>query len=169
MTRDYYACRYRLHHAEGYFLWFSDDHDGVWIDQIGRMPRFGTFAALQAYAQQHGIQLAFDDPTAYDLDALSGWLAQPSAATLDCVSLLDAWNLFADVAASAQVPFDSDRQATEKIYDKLFYGNNLPSVTPPGRRYVPLWTDAEIELIRTTLAQGLAVFRRAIRDAAPKG
>lgn len=83
---------------------------------------------------------------------------------IECVDFLNVWNLLDDVSHSVKGNFDSDRKATTKIYDKLFWGNNLLSVTPEGKSYKPIWSKKEIETIRDVLLNGLAMFRNSLKD-----
>lgn len=76
--------------------------------------------------------------------------------------LLMAWNLFTDLAASVNGEFDPECQQTQQIYEKLFWGNHLPAVTPPDNHSTPLWSDEELLLIRDVLARGLALFRKHV-------
>jgi len=77
--------------------------------------------------------------------------------------LLNAWNLFGDIATSVDAEFDSDRQLSQRVYEKLFWGNNLPSVTPPGKHYTPLWNEDELSLMRAILGHGLDIFRKHVK------
>jgi len=68
----------------------------------------------------------------------------------------NAWNFFIDVrAVGACAAFDrADRKAT-KCYDKLFWGLNLPAMTPEGKSYEPVWQTAETKLMKDVLRAGL--------------
>lgn len=48
-------------------------------------------------------------------------------------------------------------QKADKCYDKLFYGNNLPSVTPPGEHYSPHFDDHEQRVIHEILDRGRVI------------
>lgn len=90
------------------------------------------------------------------------WLNVPRK-KIDVKAFLNIWNLFMDVSASVGGSFNADRERTERIYAKLFWGNNLPSITPKGKHYTPLWRPEEVRLIRRTLAEGLALTRQSLR------
>ena len=49
------------------------------------------------------------------------------------------------------------------LYDKLFRGCNLPSLTPPGEDYEPVWTVPETTALKQVLLLGLAEFRARVR------
>jgi len=96
---------------------------------------------------------------------LSGvwWLLSRNGNTVDCCNFLDAWSLFADLSRSVAGQFDTDRALTNKIYDKIFWGNNLPAVTPDGEHSVPVWTNDELNILGKILDDGLSLFRNAVR------
>jgi hypothetical protein len=62
----------------------------------------------------------------------SHWLDDPQADTVDCVLFLLGWNLFWDVATVLGRPLRDLDPVANKIHDKLFFGNNLPAMTPEG-------------------------------------
>ena len=84
----------------------------------------------------------------------------------DCNKILAAWNLFGDVATSLGEPgavfrrMDSQFRA---IYNKLFWGNNLPSVTPEGSRDIPEWSSDELDSLVKIMISGLELFASYVR------
>ena len=88
-----------------------------------------------------------------NLDGLKQLLELPSSEEV-CTQLLEAWNLYGDIARNLDATFDDDGEEAQRCYDKLFYGNNLPSITPAGERYRPYFTDDEQQLIRDIPTRG---------------
>jgi hypothetical protein len=164
MSRTYFRLWYRLDGADGYLIWFSNEEDGIVVEADGSAPAFRDLAALQAYADSQHLDMLIEEPILHELDSVAAWLARPVHA-IDCDAFLAAWNLFADLAASTGAVFEPDSERTRHVYDKLFWGNNLPSVTPPGERYVPRWSAAERRIVRQVLGAGLALFRARVRWA----
>ena len=56
--------------------------------------------------------------------------------------MLNLWNLAIDIKNSCGLK-DSLLDGHKRLYDKLFYGNNLESLTPGGCKYVPDFTVLE--------------------------
>ena len=56
------------------------------------------------------------------------------------------------------IAFDHLDSQFPSIYDKLFWGNNLPSLTPKGRHYVSEWSPDELAALAEVLSAGLALF-----------
>ena len=73
---------------------------------------------------------------------------------IDCSGSFAAWNLFIDVAHSvgdAGASYLASNAVLGHEYEKLFFGNNLPAMTPPGEHYTPTWTDDELDAVRQHL------------------
>ena len=165
MERKYYLLWYRLDGSDSYLIWYSNENDGVFVDEVGIVPSFNSTESLLRYAEVHGISVDAGEPILLNLDVLRKWLKETDVQLIDPSSFNDAWNLFADVAHSTKSSFDTDQELTRKIYDKLFWGCNLPSVTPEGEQYHPAWTKRELKIMGEVLRAGLQMFRRSISGA----
>jgi hypothetical protein len=149
-------CIARLDGADRYFLWESGDDipDRVVLDDAGELRLFSSEAAARA---AEGDELSTEPPTIYDLDALDAW-CRSDAVPADCSPLLEAWNLFGDLPRDENLFAAADGQQND-LYDKLFFGCNLPAMTPPGQEYIPTWTSGEIHALKRVLLLGLAELR----------
>jgi hypothetical protein len=168
MSKTYYRLLYRLDGTDQLLLWFSDEEDGVFTEAPGRVLSFATEARLLSFTDRHGLPVAEEGPILHDLDAVQRWTTDPRAETLDCRDALAAWNLFMDVASSLPVEGAAFVRADSElnlIYEKVFWGNNLPAVTPEGERYEPLWTEDEVSHLAGLLSRGFELFRRVRQDA----
>lgn len=161
MNRNYFILWYRLDRVDSYLIWYTNDFDGVVVDNSEQVIMFKYIPLLRKYADKCGLHIEEEEPGLHNLDAVKDWIENPSKTDINCDILLSAWNLFIDIASSVQdVTFDRDREKTDLIYEKLFWGNNLPAVTPPGKHYKPNWTDDEIEKLQEVLADGLKMFQQ---------
>lgn len=174
MSRVYYAVRYRLDHKDRFLIWHSEgaegesEADGVVVSEAGLIPIFRTQQSMIAYTQDNGLSPLEEDGSGYhNLDVVVKWLKRKRPAQLDCEHFLAAWNLLADISASIGGSFDPDKDKTQKIYDKLFWGNNLPALTPASCSYEPLWRGKENQIMRQVLRNGLAMFRSCVMPAEP--
>lgn len=95
-----------------------------------------------------------DEPQ--NLDGLE-WLLELPASDEICTELLNAWNLFNDIARSVGASLDDSGPEASKCYDKLFYGTNLESITPVGEHYSPEFTDEERLLVAEILNRGRTI------------
>jgi hypothetical protein len=122
----------------------------------GSILTFADQDAARRYAHSNLLDLEVEPPIWYDFDAIARWCGTPDVTAIDCDKFLGAWNLLADLGVGPNSIFrGADRRATP-IYDKLFFGNNLPSVTPPDQSYVPAWSDEEVVELTRLFSLGLA-------------
>jgi hypothetical protein len=165
MEREYTACTFRLDGQDRHFLWYSDEQDGVVVGVAGEMVTFSNEAELLAFGTKEGIALSLDFVVAYDFDAVAVWAGQPDPEAIDCIMMLNAWNMFGDIAATFSCKLLEPRGA-DAVYDKLFWGNNVPTMMPQGEHYVPAWSQEEADVLAVVCKAGLSLLRRAIERPA---
>lgn len=68
-------------------------------------------------------------------------------------AVIVAWNALDDLTKSLGVPLGFYGRLAHRVYDKLFWGLNLKSVTPPGEWYVPTWRRRELAKIDQVLRE----------------
>jgi hypothetical protein len=140
---------YKLRGEERYLLWIWDEEDertSLETPGGGFLPSFGSLTNLREYAGLNHYTLETGEPAMHDLDWVAAWVDKPTK-RVDCVRALLAWNLFDDVAASIPAAeFGGKSAQSASIYQKLFWGNNLPSMTPTGKRYIPKWSERKSAL-----------------------
>lgn len=146
--RLYYACSATIASKQHYFLWYSDDVDGVLLAGIN-IRTFPTANKLANYCSEHKLPLSDDSTANYDLDSISQWIANPEGSRLDNDCLLNFWNLMDDYCHS----FEGERAIADvdlDLHEKLSLSSF--SVSSPGlivsENYKPEWTASE----RTRLA-----------------
>ena len=82
-------------------------------------------------------------------------------------SFLAVWNLFGGIARSspdAGASFRAQDGHLGALYEKLFWGNNLPAITPEGEHVTPEWSSAEVTSLGRVLREGLDLLVR-VREA----
>ena len=148
-----------------YLVWSSnDDSDGVIVEGDGSVAAFGSRADLRAYAERLGLALEPDESGVFDLDSVENWLANPVREAIDCELFLNAWNLIDDVASSiGHLDFGRFSRGADEVYDMLFWGNNLPVVTPPGEHFVPAWSEDQVAELERILSDGMRLLRNKVR------
>jgi hypothetical protein len=162
----YFALLYRLGGQRRYMIWVSNDTDYVAVNAEGLLLSFPSLATLRQYADAKGWPIEPEEPILHDLDAVASWVLATDS-PVNCVETLAAWNLFCDVANSVSSPnkksFEMlNSQLGRPIYDKLFWGNNLPAMTPEGEHFVPAWSKQEVKSIAALLSAGLEMFSSCI-------
>ncbi len=159
--RLHYTVMFRLDGSDRFVVWYCDDVDGVLLDESKLIATFPSPAAVEAYAVNLGLELLEEPPGVYDFDRIAAWVAAPGAEGIDCSVMLDAWNMLADAANSLSCKLFEPRGA-KLVYDKLFWGNNLEAVTPPGEHYEPTWSRVDVAVLAGVLSAGLSTLRTAI-------
>jgi hypothetical protein len=152
-ARSYYPCRIQFNGQAKLVAWYSADRDGFLRDPDGRLVVVDTAEAL-------GVTLEVSDVVDYDFDRIRAWCSAPKAASVDCQTFLNAWNFLDDLTGlhtgEKSLHVQLSRSAGN-VYDKLFWGNNVPAITPPGEQFVPQWSNEDLELMRNVFQSGLAV------------
>lgn len=167
---QYQLCLLRLAGQAGYFVW-TTDREGDAPDAVvvvdGQIPVFERASAAHAFARGRGLIQEETAPTLFDFDRLATWCRQPDVVAVDCEGLLNAWNLFGDIPRETDSNLFAhvDRGANH-VYDKLFWGNNIPAVTPAGESYTPEWSSAELTLLRQVVELGLNDFANRVSHRA---
>lgn len=165
MDRSYFALWFRLNQSDGYLIWIGDEQDSVLTEEDLLIPVFSSESTLALYAKEKKIEIVNEEPILHNLDKIKKWLHQPDG-PIDCHAFLSAWNMFTDVAEGTKKTFagrDKDK-LNSKLYDKLFFGNNLPAVTPRNEYYIPQWKSAERERLFEVMTQGLLLFESNTKE-----
>lgn len=146
-----------------YFLLWRDGGDVP--DEYVLLPGSSCFllgktaADILGRAAKLGLQVADQEPAVVDIDKVFRLLAalrpERLSSTKTCQHLLDGWNALEDMARSIGVRLDDadfgESEMLRAAYDKLFYGNNLPAVTPDDQSYSPLFSSSERKAMRAYL------------------
>lgn len=109
-------------------------------------------AALLADLESEGIPVDGSVVNAVDVDHARRLIGhRMSRDEIDTV--ITAWNALDDLAKATGTPLGFFGRLANRAYDKLFYGLNLPSVTPPGEWYSPAWRPRELAKIDQVLRE----------------
>ena len=162
MSKNYWPCRFTLNGNRRYFLWFQGTRDGIVLDRARKVQTFPSKRALMLFAQKNHLKIDKTMLCSYDFDRLSKWLKSPSGKSIDPNIFLDFWNLFNDLAHSVKVAFNPSRKKTYKVYEKLFYGCNLPAIRRGRPKYHPIWLSSEVEQISQVLGSGVRLFKECL-------
>lgn len=154
--RTYFSHPIRLNELELFLLWYSEDYfDGFCLDSDNRLAAFRSKADLADFARQKGIKLSDAQSEGVDLDEVIDWIEKPRTLSLDCNKILNAWNFGDDVRQSIRGHSACLSKQAFRVYEKLFWGCNLPAVTPESCEYIPIWRGREIYLIKRMIKSGI--------------
>ncbi len=162
--RKYSIKWYRFDGRDGYLISFlGEPDDGCVVDSEGKIPGFQNQKSAILFASTLEIPIVEKELSLDNIDLAQIWVNNKRLRAIDCDNLLTVWNFLDDVSVSVNGNFDSKKKRTSKIYDKIFFGNNLPAITPKGESYEPIWSKAERDVIREVLSLGFEIFRNAVK------
>ncbi|MCB0911076.1 MAG: hypothetical protein KDB60_05590 [Propionibacteriaceae bacterium] len=141
--RDYwYAVLYADPPAEEDPAYRHGDDHPLYVDQ----------AALVADLGQNGIPIDEEPAGSVDVDRARAVVGYRMSRE-EIAAVITAWNALDDITKSLGVPLGFSGRLANRCYDKLFWGLNLESVTPPGEWYVPAWRPRELAKIDQVLRE----------------
>ena len=159
-----FSCELSWHGRRAFFIWLSNDHDCVVLDSAGSIRLFDSLESLSQFVLAEGLTLSQEESSLWDFDNVLSWCSDPHP-PVDCSQLLNAWNMLADIHASRGKTNDLLSNADQRggaIYEKLFWGCNLPAVTPEGQKFEPIWSVEECRSLAQLLRLGLAELEAAV-------
>jgi hypothetical protein len=160
--RCYYACSAEFDSSVRFFLWYSDEPDGVVLDD-GKIRTFSSRQALAQYCQQHGLPLSDESTAIYDFDIIDSWITDPNGGQFDISRLLNAWNMMDDFYKSTGSAGAIPDEYLD-LHEKLSLSNFAVSIPEffKGKRYEPNWTDSDRIRLASALKETTTRFKAAL-------
>ncbi len=182
---EYYPIYFQYKALSGYLLWFTETVEG-WNDGLvtkdGKVVYFNSLESLNNYATEAGFTekiFTSEEVANYNMQPINEIINKGLKSHKDYKIMLDTWNLLRDICFSLYGKENSykievkisekysnsrkvRRKYIEKVYNKIFWANNLTVVTPPGRHYVPIWRKSELRLINRIFREGMNIFENNI-------
>jgi len=161
--KSYYPYWLKLDKRNLCCLWVTEEFDQVYLNDQQQLPAFTTEESLKAHF--HDISIAVEESMAVplDLDKVQAFCKKPTVGRVNCKVFLNAWNIFGDLySAINQRNMDIEDKGHLDVYNKLFWGSNLPVMTPVGEKFIPSWTDEELKELSDVLSSGLADFKSRV-------
>lgn len=140
-------------------LWeTSADQDTFMLDSDGHLIQSRSINGLKKKLLEKKINVLWNEYSEISFDkfwtALSNLRENRASSKKTCKNLLDGWNFIEIMGLTFKLSSEMKKlksKTLSKAYEKLFYGNNLPAVTPEGKSYSPLWTKREMKALRKDL------------------
>lgn len=130
------------YHESCFYLWESNDDADCFLVENEHVVCFLREEDIQQFMEEKSLSVE-DEGTTIEVPAKQELCKlQKDRAELFCSVMLNLWNLAMDIKNSYG-PRDSLLDGHKRLYDKLFYGNNLESLTPAGCKYIPEFTVLE--------------------------
>ena len=160
--KTYFKLLFIYKNKELYTLWYSNDIDGL-LNENNKIKYFNTENNLTNYAINKGIKIQPDKITVYNIDDIQK-IIQSKGKVIDCEKVLNLWNIIADIAKTIGTSFYGDKDEITHIYDKLFYGNNLPAICEGNEMQPPIWDEKEISIIFKVLEDSYKIFELSCKS-----
>ncbi|MBL4606263.1 MAG: hypothetical protein JKY01_00315 [Pseudomonadales bacterium] len=156
----YYICQLIFKKDAVFILQYEDETNGVKMEDSQLVYVYNIPPLLQ-YGELKNLLIDSNSITQYedlDFNELESWLEKPHA-TISCEYFLNLWNILIDTLASQNDPSLFLDLAEDEdgilIYNKLFWGANLPEYTPPGKIHISDWQLADISNLQAIFKSGL--------------
>ncbi|WP_444885821.1 hypothetical protein [Microbulbifer sp. PSTR4-B] len=159
---EFFLLWYRFDNQNSFVLCFSDEADGVFVDSVGQAPTLSSAELTVKYAGGLGISAVNKRPTPHNLDKVINCLEDPNQYAIDCDKTLSIWNLFDDIYRPLGKGLSSKKPIVNKVYEKPFYGDNLPTVIPKGSHCESIWSVEEITLTTRVMNSGMKKLRKSL-------
>ncbi|MCI6139889.1 MAG: hypothetical protein SOX46_02470 [Clostridiaceae bacterium] len=146
--------------SEFYCIWFSDDKtDGFLLDG-SILKVFQSKDAALTFLKSFSSYKKIIKTTTYNANKIVQIVMR--TIPFDSHIVLDFWNIVGDLSNSIGIPYEGNKKdnLTNSIYDKLFYGNNLPTINTSTRIYTPQFTGEEQVRLTTILKDGISLVRK---------
>lgn len=145
----------------------KDEQDSFKLDSNNCLISSETEDELRKLLGNESKHIKWLEGAAIDFDnfwkALKNLKVDRASSEKTCKILLDGWNFIEDLAHTISLTEELKKLRSpllNKVYEKLFYGNNLPAITPEGKSYSPLWLQEEIFLFRNEFISIWKTLRR---------
>lgn len=162
----FYRLWFLLEGKNLFFIWYSNDHDGIITNENDKLITFISLEDLEAYAINNKIELKDEKPILHDVDFIFDWLKRCNDLSVDCYKIMATWNLFSDIASSVNTGaevFSERSKRLRTIYRKVFEGCNLPAMRGDNPPYIPTWNKKEISDLKKLLSSGMHLLSSKIR------
>lgn len=132
----------------------------MFLRMNGQLMFFNTVEELHKYGCQNNMRIA-PNQELYDFDAADSWIVNKE---VNCQSVLSVWNIVSDLCRTFHEEFlgDSKNPVINKIYDKLFFGNNLSALKGKGKKYSPPWSEQELLQMEGIISYGISMIRKRL-------
>ena len=153
-----YPWSYKYGNKEVVLFWVTEpDNDHFLTSKDGVLLSSSLLRQMSQSDQKH-FEIQWDEIAEFDFNkfwvAINNLRENRASTSTTCNMLLDGWNFIEDIGRTFglnKLMGKLKSKTMTKAYDKIFYGNNLPGVTPEGKSYNPLWEKEEIATIRKEL------------------
>jgi hypothetical protein len=153
---EMYPYAFVYNHTAVWLVWCSnDDNSDVFLTNKNLPSLLFAFSKEDLKRKLKSIRndVHWDDSAVFDFDKfwkrISNMRTKYASSSETCEVILDGFNFLYDVMHSLEKHKQiSSPTLSNSIYEKLFAGCNLSSMTPQNKMYSPLWSKQELQEIK---------------------
>lgn len=152
MNYEYYIIKFKFNEASYYTIWHELDSKFLLESNENKIKVFETKEEIFEYVNKLEIKVDEEE---------SEYICQENILIeneiIDCNKVLNFWNIADDVATTLGLHFTGNDKTDDinRIYDKLFYGCNLPAIKGEHEDYIPIWSQEESMMIKKIVQEGI--------------
>ena len=143
LNSDNYIVEFVILEETYYCIWYSNDEDLFWLSD-NKILFFKSIEQIRLYCERQGLYVE-EGVSVYDFNTLLDWL-KGLHSQINCEYLLRIWNIISDFSHS--------------IYEKLFFGNNLPGIKLTNQKYCPTFSQIEQQLLVELFKKGINIIEK---------
>lgn len=168
----YYPYKIASRNSEVFALWMEgistqdtflcDDTDTILLEN-------SRATLIKKSRAMLGNSISFSKTTSCDFNQfrvlLHGLKAGKYSRIATCIKLNNGWNFLEDLLRTVNAPKNLEIYENKKLgktYNKIFCGCNLPSITPEGRSYNPIWQASEIEALKRSIKEAILYLKQCM-------
>ena len=160
--RKFYIVTFIICKNVYYTLWFTNNNDGFILDDDKKHIKSFKFEEdIRVFAVENNLDLEVEITNILcDKNKLL------DTQHIDCNYILTFWNIISDISNTIKTDFLGDHKTKDicDIYNKIFYGCNLPAIKNENKneKFVPKWRNNEKILIQRVIKDGLKILIKSI-------
>ena len=138
----------------------EDNNSSFLLNNNNNLVSSDSIEKLQLYVDQYLNNIVFDELEEIDYNdfwhKIKNLRKNRGSSKRSCEILIDGWNIIEDLLKTYNNINMLRKLKTpimDQVYGKLFYGMNLPSLTPKNRSYTPVWLENEIKYFKQEMKE----------------
>jgi len=153
--KEYYVNEIIYKGKSKFYLWCEGDKKDLFLCMGSNLLRFNSAVEALQYGKDNDLRVVNEK------DKFIIHRVFVPGNGMDCEYFLSMWNYTSDICNSVGKRFwgDSKNKMITKVYDKVFWGSNLPAVTPDNENYTPYFNWAECLLLKVLYRTFVKIFK----------
>lgn len=156
---DCFVYPIKLMDRKVFLVRFGDDNGSILVDPNMKVIAFSSHEEAKEFCNRNLAINSTRYSRSINLIPIINWTKSGHFSKPNCNQCLSAWNLFKDAAFSiGDKHYESLNKKFGHVYEKLLWGNNLPTLTPEGNFFIPNWIEEEFSEIYKVIDYGMSIF-----------